>query len=173
MFKRVTASLFLLGALTGLSACGFHSVYGGHSSDGSPVSEQLNQVAIDSIPDRTGQMLRNDLIDRMYGKGRPALPAYHLSVTLRTSQEDLGILANATTALAAVHAFGDYTLKDANGKTLTKGSAQSTASYDKLTSMYASQAAQDGALERTVREVSEQITARLSLYFSEKPTTPQ
>lgn len=154
------------------SGCGFHSVYGGHGDDGSPVAEQLSQVAVDPISERAGQMLRNNLIDRFYGKGRPAKPAYRLAVKLRVSEEDLGVLANATTALAAIHVYGDYVLRDAGGKTLASGTTHSTASYDKLTSQYATLAAHDGAIERTVREVGEQITGRLSLYFAERKAEP-
>lgn len=156
-----------------LAACGFQPVYGG-SGGVSPVSEELSLVAIDPMPNRAGQMLRNDLIDRMYGKaGRPSHPAYHLSVNLRIVEEDLGTLANATTALAALHAYGDYVLTDTSGKVLTKGATASTAQYDKLTSQYSTLAAHDNAVERTVREVSEQLTARLGLYFAERPGTSE
>lgn len=150
-----------------LSACGFHPVYGTHSGANGPVTEQMNQVAIDPIPERTGQMLRNNLIDNMYGKGRPAQPAYHLAVKLQISEEDLGLLTNATAALAAVHVYADYTLADSNGKILANGKMHSTASYDKLTSEYSTLAAHDSAVERTIREISEQLTARVSLYFAE------
>jgi len=151
-----------------LSACGFHSVYSSHGPDGSPVAEQLSQVGIDPIQERAGQMLRNDLIDRFYGKaGRPSQPRYHLAVALRVGEEDIGTLANATTVLAAVHLFADYALKDANGKTLVHGTTSSTTQYDRLTSDYATLATHDAAIERAVREVSEQLTARLGLYFAE------
>jgi LPS-assembly lipoprotein len=170
---RFISRLPLLATLMLLPACGFHSVYGGHSSDGTPVAEELGQIFIDPIPDRAGQMLRNDLIDNFYRHGRPAAPLYILSVKLKVSEEDLGTLANATTALAAVHASGEYTLKDKSGKLLTSGISSSTGQYDKIASMYATQAAKDSAMERTVREVGEQLTARIGLYFAErKPETP-
>ena len=154
-----------------LSGCGFHSVYGSHSANGSTVSEELNKVAIDPIPEHVGQQLRNDLIDRFYGKGRPSQPLYHLSVKIGISEEDLGLLVNATAALAAVHVNGAYVLTDANGTELIRGDVTSSATYDKLTSQYGTLAARDSAVERTAREVSEQITARLSLYFAERPAT--
>jgi len=166
--NRVAVLLTILFTLT---ACGFHPVYGGHGSDGSPVAEQLNQVAIDPIPDHPGQMLRNDLIDRIYGKGRPAQPIYHLSIKLRVVDEDIGVLANGTTSLADVHTIGDYALKDASGKVVANGTVESLSSYDKLTSIYSTLAAHDSALERSLRETSEQLTARLSLYFSERDAT--
>jgi LPS-assembly lipoprotein len=132
----------------------------------------MNQVAIDPMPDRPGQMLRNDLIDRMYGKGRPAQAAYHLGIKLRIAEEDLGLLTNATSALSGLHVYGDYALTDAGGKTVLSGGVHSMATYDKLSSQYATLAARDGAIERTMREVSEQITGRLSLYFAEQAAAP-
>ena len=88
---------FALSAFLLLSGCGFHSIYGDHTtSDNTPVAADLNNVAIDNIADRNGQLLRNDLIDRMYGSDRPAQPLYHLNVKVRSDIEDLGILANAT-----------------------------------------------------------------------------
>lgn len=159
--------LSLLAALLLLPACGFHPVYGGHGGDGTPVADELALVSVEPIPEHAGQILRNDLIDNFNRHGRPSAPLYSLEVKLRVSEEDLGTLANATNALAAVHAYGDYVLKDKNGKTLVSGTTASTGQYDKLASMYATLAAHDGALERTVHEVGEQLTARISLYFSE------
>src|ERR1700733_2535287 len=40
------------------SGCGFHPVYGTRD-DNSSVADELNDVAIENIPDRQGQMLRN------------------------------------------------------------------------------------------------------------------
>jgi LPS-assembly lipoprotein len=158
-------------ALLLLTGCGFHPVYGNRGSD-SPVAEQLNQVAIESIPEHVGQMVRNDLIDDMYGKGRPGHALYQLSVKLRIEEENLGTLANATTTLEAIHLHADYVMKDSSGKQLLAGTTQSTTTFDQLASLYSTQAAHDEAIERTANEVGEQITERLSLYFSERDTKP-
>jgi len=172
--KPIWQVLCLFCLLT-LPACGFHPVYGGQGYNGSPVAEQLGQIAIGPIPERAGQMLRNDLIDRMYGKaGRPAQPIYHLDITLSSTEEDLGLLSNATTTLSSLHTTCTYTLKDAGGKVLFSGIARGTATFDKLISQYGTLAAHDSAVERTVREVSEQIVNRLGVYFAEPPPqTPQ
>ena len=127
-------------------------------------------MAIDSIPDRPGQILRNALIDRMYGKGRPAHPLYRLAVHMNTSVADVGILANSTSTLADLDTTATYTLTDTAGKKLLDGTAHSVTSYSRLDNEYATLAAHDGAVERTAHEVSEQIVNRLSLYFAE--TTP-
>jgi hypothetical protein len=64
--------------------------------------------------------------------------------------------------------FGDYSLTDTHGKLLVSGTAHSVASFDRLDQMYGTVAARQDAYERTLREVSEQIVNRLSLYFSER-----
>jgi hypothetical protein len=51
---RPVVKSFLLPALGLLAGCGFQPIYGSHDDLG-PVSEQLNQVAIERIPDRAGQ----------------------------------------------------------------------------------------------------------------------
>lgn len=170
---RVLSSLCLLiSVLCLLAACGFHPVYGSHDDNGNPVAATLNQIAIENIPDRQGQILRNDLIDRLYGKGgRPQQPAYHLAVTLRNSQEDLGIQANATSTRTLMNMSATYVLTDTTGKKILDGKAHSVASFNSISDQYATLAARDSAFERTINEVSEQIVNRLSLYFSEHPAT--
>lgn len=171
IIKNLFALGRLLPILLVLAACGFHPVYGSHNSEsGSPVAVALNSVAIDNIADRPGQILRNDLIDRMYVKGRPSLPTLTLSVKIRNTEEDLGILTNATATRSLMNTYGDYQLKDRKGTVLVWGTAHSTTSFDKLNDIYGTLTAREDAYQRTLNEVSEQIVNRLSLYFSEHPT---
>lgn len=152
-----------------LLSCGFHPVYGTHGAEsGSPVAIDLNNIALDNIPDRDGQMLRNNLVDRMYGGNRPEKPAYTLKVKIRNTEQDLGILANATATRELLDMYGDYSLTDVQGKEILKGTAHSVASFDKLDQMYGTVAARENAHERTLHEIGEQIVNRLSLYFSER-----
>ena len=158
---------FLLLALLSLSACGFQPVYGTHAS-GASTTTALNNIAIDNIPDHNGQILRNDLIDRMYSSNRPSQPSYRLKVDISHSEENLGILANATATRSLLNMTGNYVLTDAQGKQLLTGTAHSVASFDQLDQMYATVAARQDAYNRTLHEVSEQIVNRLSVYFSER-----
>ena len=157
--------LVLIGTLL-LTACGFEPVYGTHTA-ARPTIDSLNQVAIDNIPDRKGQMLRNDLIDRMYSKGRPAKPLYHLTVKLNGTLQDLGIQANATSTRSLLDLTATYTLSATNGKDLLSGTAHSISSFNKLSDQYGSLIADESAYERTIKEVSEQIVNRISLFLAE------
>ncbi|MFA4994080.1 MAG: LPS assembly lipoprotein LptE [Bdellovibrionales bacterium] len=161
-------ALWIIVALP-LVGCGFRPIYGSRGAEsGSPVALDLNNIAIDNIPDRDGQILRNNLIDRMYGKNRPVKPLYTLKVKVRNTEEDLGILANATATRSLLNMYSDYSLQDAKGNELLSGVAHSVASFDKLDQMYGTVVSNQDAHQRTLHEISEQIVNRLSLYFSER-----
>jgi LPS-assembly lipoprotein len=157
------ASAFLL------TACGFHTVYGSHGDQNSAVTAGLGDIAIENIPDRPGQILKNDLIDRMYSKGRPVTPHYRLKVMLSSSEADLGIQADATSTRAQLNTTGEYTLTDLAGKKLASGMAHSVSNFDTLDQQFSTQAAREAATERTIDEVSNQIVNALSLYFANLP----
>lgn len=159
----------LLLSVVCLPACGFHPLYGSRD-DNSSVSAELNDVAIENIPDRNGQILRNDLIDRMYSKGRPQNPKYSLTAGLRTLEEGIGLLPDATTSLTELNLYADYTLKDQTGKVVVKATAHATATFNQLQEEYGTLAAEQNAYQRCLDEVSEQIVGRISLYFSEGTT---
>ncbi|MDX2028414.1 MAG: LPS assembly lipoprotein LptE [Alphaproteobacteria bacterium] len=161
---------FLLPAFCLLAACGFQPIYGAQDKTGTPVAGQLNQIAIDNIPERSGQILRNELIDRMYGQGRPRQPLYRLEVKLRATQEDLGLRANATSTRTLLNMNADYILRATQGKELLRGTAHSITNFNRLSTQYGNVSALDAATERTLREVSEQIVNRLALYFAETAT---
>jgi len=165
---RNIVAVLAASALLSLAGCGFHPMYG-PGIDGKPskVVASLNNVSIENIPDRNGQILRNFLVDRMYGAKRPDRPAYRLKVSIQSSEEDLGILANATATRALLNMYGKYVLLDANGKELLRGTAHSVAGFDRLDQMYGTVAARKDAHERSLKEVSEQIVNSLTLYFSE------
>jgi LPS-assembly lipoprotein len=152
-----------------LSGCGFRPIYGTHGAEsGSPVAMDLNNIAIDNIPDRDGQILRNFLIDRMYGENRSQKPAYMLHVKIRSVEQEQGILANATVTRSLLDMYGDYSLTNGAGKEVLSGTAHSVAGFDKLDQMYGTVEARKNAHARTLHEIGEQIVNRLSLYFSER-----
>ncbi len=156
-----------LALLLTLAACGFHPLYGGGAGEGTPVAEALQNVSIASIPNREGQVLRNQLIDRFYTHGRPDHPIAVLNVKLRKTEVDLGIQKDATATRRQIEVWADYSLTDMAKKDLFKGVAHSVVSYNKLAAQYGNVAAQRNAQERAVKEVGEQIVNRVSLYYSQ------
>jgi len=86
--------------------------------NGTSTAEALNFVAIDNIPDRPGQELRNLLIDRFYVDGRPAQTNYHLKIALTMTEIQLGIQTDATSTRSQLNMTAKYTLVDNAGKTV-------------------------------------------------------
>lgn len=164
-------SRFLLTGFLFLTACGFSPIYGHHENKPA-VTASLGQVAVENIPDSNGQFLRNKLIDRLYTHGRPKAPKARLTVSLRSSEVDLGIQKDATASRSRLTLWADYILADMDGNVLLKKTARSIASYNKIDAQYGMVATQRNAYERTLNEVGEQIVNALSLYYAETVSVP-
>jgi LPS-assembly lipoprotein len=159
--------LFLIPLLL-LAAC-YHPLYGSKDFSGTPSAQEknLNSIFIAGIPDENGQRLRNLLIDRFYGAGRPATTSTRLEVQLVAFEEKLGLQKDATTTRARLNLTSNYTLFDsATNKPLFRATSRSTVSYNILDDQYATLALKEDAYSRGVRELSELMTTRLLLYFS-------
>lgn len=150
-------------ALPTLSGCGFRPIYG----DSAVADERLNQVDIALIADRSGQQLRNYLIDRMYLNGRPERPDYRLSINLAERQVDLGIQKDATATRSQIIIAASYVLtSNADGRVLANGSVRNLSSYNVLPSEYATLVAEQDARERTLRAIGDDVIQRLSIFFN-------
>jgi LPS-assembly lipoprotein len=79
---RLRAALVAAAALLSMGACGFEPLYG-KRADGTMVADELASVQVAVIADRSGQQLRNILLDRISRTGQPVDPRYQLAVTER------------------------------------------------------------------------------------------
>ena len=149
-----------------MSSCGFQPLYGTAGTN-NHISDQLAQIRIETIPDRTGQQLRNFLLDRLNPNGQPARPLYYLLVNINITRTDLGIERDETATRAILVLTANYRLVDRTKKiTLVKGSTHSTSSFNIVESDFAILSAETGATKRASRDVSENIKTRLALYFT-------
>lgn len=161
--RRVLAAGLAAAGIAALGGCGFQPVYGRRA----PVAAQLNEVAIALIPDRSGQRLRNLLIDRFYIRGRPAEPAYRLDIALAAVEERLGIQKDATATRAQLWMTAAYRLIDQVGdRIVLETQSRALVSYNLLTDPYATLVSRQDAFERGLVQLADDITSRLSLYFT-------
>ncbi len=159
----------------GPGGCGFEPLYGRRSGSGS-ASDQLAAIRIAPIADRTGQLLYNELRDRLNPRGKPGAPLYVLMVTLIETREELAFRGDETATRANLQLRANYVLQRAvsqgdGGETvvLTKGESRITTSYDILESQYATLASIDDARARAVQVLGDDIQARLAVALS-RPT---
>ena len=157
----------LLLSLTLLQGCGYQPLYGANT----PAAEQLPSVQINNIPNRLGQQLRNRLIDRFYQDGRPASPEYTLDIALVPSVYKLGIALDDSATRAELSLAANYTLRNMQGVAVLSGSTTSVTNFNILRSQYATLIGEQDAYDRSVAQVSEDITRRISLFFNREPVT--
>ena len=152
------------------SACGFRPVYGTAAPNGSQagVSTNLSRIEIGMIPDRSGQILRNALIDRFYRTGRPVDPPLVLNLTpISETLTDLDITRESDSTRTQIRLRTDISLTDrASGRALLTRHMESVTSYNVLGSEFATRVTREDARRNALADLARQIEQELALYFA-------
>jgi LPS-assembly lipoprotein len=171
--RRLLRGALALGLATLLAGCGFEPLYGRHETD-TTTSAYLAQVRVAPIANRTGQMLYNRLRDRLDPGGKPTEPRYVLEITVEEQGEDLLLEPNNTTSRTLLSLIAHYQLRDIqSGATTLKGQSRASISYDILSSQYATIVSEQDVRDRATKELSDDISTRLALYFSKGQTASE
>ncbi|KAB7647695.1 LPS assembly lipoprotein LptE [Polymorphobacter fuscus] len=148
-------------AALGLSACGLAPVYSGGSTSAPAVL--MTQIEVPPIPDRSGFLVRQALIDR-FGQ-TVAAPRYRLEVELDDQILAFGVRGDNSASRERRTLRARYRLVDiATNAVLVDATAGSDAGIDRVSSNYAVVAAETTALERLSTEIAQQIAARIARY---------
>lgn len=157
----------LLALCLALSGCGYHPLYGERPTGVS--TEDLALVYVAGIPDRAGQQLRNNLVQRLNPSGQPSRPIYTLNVALSVMSTGVSLSRDNTTSRTSITAVAKYGLIDSSsGKSVFAGTSRATDAYDVLLSDYATIVSRDDAVNRALREVSDDMHTRLAVYFQDR-----
>lgn len=146
-------------------------MYAGQGTDGSlagaSVKAEQAAIFIDEIPNRTGQLLRRALLNRLTPAGEPVNPRYRLSVSLSDATiSEQGVRKDNLATRYEMSYTGKYTLTSyPDGRKLVSGSTVSRASYDVQKSPYASHAAEEAMKERVMRILGDDIALRVVAYL--------
>lgn len=125
-----------------VSACGFEPLYVEKKSSGqwyydnkfdTGIKEEMASVKVELIQDRIGQLIRNDLLDKLSPKGEPKHAKYILSVTSINKQEIDQALRNDITATRKKVIYKvTYVLRNPERKTLINSTSVAYTGYDIL-----------------------------------------
>jgi LPS-assembly lipoprotein len=160
-WSRLVAAIAAVGFLAG---CGFQPLYGGGRSG--PAATELASIKVDPIADRSGQILRNHLLDLLTPYGRVDHPKYTLKVILNESASGLAVKKSEFTTRANLAISASYTLFDAGSKRiLYTGSSSITGGYNILSSEFSTMASEQDVRERVIREIAGEMQNRLSAFF--------
>lgn len=173
--RRRSLGIFVLAVPAFAAGCGFRPLYG-KRGESSAARNGLAQTKIHTVrarkakDDRLGQVLHNNLLDRINPAGRPREPRYALTVKISVGREGTGIRITEEATRARLTVNATFTVSAlATGKTLLDGRERSVNSYNILDSQFATSSAEQDAAERAVREIADSIKARLALYFDGLP----
>lgn len=150
--------------LLALQGCGFQPLYAERA--GTTTTQTLAAVDVGIIRDRTGQMLRNELLDRMNPRALNLTPQYNLAVELAESRQNLAVRRDDTATLANLILSANYTLTAIDGSEVLAGSVRSFNSYDISSSDFATIAAEADARARAARDLADDITIRIGVFLA-------
>jgi LPS-assembly lipoprotein len=153
-----------------LVGCGFRPLYGKNSAANSPgAMAQFASIEIPPLPDRTGQVMRNLLIDSLHPSGAAGDYLYRLNVIIREADVNLGLQQNSTSTRGQVRLTVDYYLIDkASGKTLLKETLRTSTGYNILINQFSSVISAEDARDQGLQQMADSITQHLALYFTSR-----
>lgn len=160
------APLFAVVSALVLAGCGFQPIHGQRSAAS---GADLAAIDIGLIADRTGQMLRNELLQKMHPRGALSPSRYGLSVTLRESLQNLAIRKDEVATRANLIIVAGFSMTERGGrKRVFNGNVRSVNSYNILTSDFATLSAREDARRRAVQQLASGIIQRLSVWLVQK-----
>ncbi len=165
-WSKACLVLFCFLAASSLAACGFEPMYGDRGV-ARAVDNTLPDIAIDSIPTRDGQYLRNILMDRLYLRGRPYDAPYTLRFTpLQKTITDLGIQKNGTSTRAQIDISTEMQLVNgATGKVIMTRSLKTVGAYNLQNDQLATLLSEQNITESILQEMGDNAVTDLGLYF--------
>lgn len=166
--RRVLALCLGASVLLGvLGGCGYRPLYA--SGARGSVADDLAAIKIGLIPNRTGQQLRNILLDRMNPAGEPGQPRYKLEIAILPSKQELGVRRDDTSSRANFILDGKYRLLDAsNGRILFEANSRRVASYNISDDDFSTISAAAAARRRVAVELADEIIIRVSIYLNRR-----
>jgi LPS-assembly lipoprotein len=146
-------ALLSLALATALAGCGFEPMHAhrGGAAGGLPA------IRIEPIADRSGQILRNYLLDRLSPQGVPARAEYMLRVRLQEPRQTLTLRRDDVISRLSYGAVANFELRGPDGRRVVTGSTSYSTDYEVTNSEFATLMALQSARERVLELVSDDI----------------
>jgi LPS-assembly lipoprotein len=146
-----------------LAACGFEPLHA--SRPGQDVPGELASIRVLPIPERSGQVLRNYLLDRLTPLGQAPSSRYTLSIRLVEPRQTLALRRDDVISRSGYSATARFELADAAGTRVTGGIVSYSTDYEVTNSEYATLISQQNARDRVLELVGDDIRSQLATYF--------
>lgn len=160
----IRRAFFVVLSCAALGACGFeplHAARGGGAGN-------LAAIRIDPIPERSGQILRNHLLDRLTPRGQPRNAEYTLRIRLQEPRQTLALRRDDVISRAGYSATATFELVDSVGRRVAGGTASYSTDYEVTNSEFATLMSLQSAHERVLELVSDDIRSQLAAHFRKR-----
>jgi len=161
-----SSRLIAAAALCALSGCGFSPLYGDNS--GAPVAQQLDEVEVANIPERTGQLLRESLQAQLQAAGAPDVQLYLLNVTYGIAGQGEGTQQDTSVTRERFVATAAWSLSPIGnpGQKLASGQASTEDALNIIDEQYFAQDLETNTINRQLaNQIAQQITTQVAVYF--------
>lgn len=148
---------------TSLAACGFEPLLGRYGDGGA--IEQLEAIRIEPIPDRSGQVLRNALLDQLTPRGVVSNARYVLRIRLAEPRQTISLRRDDVISRSSYSAQASYELLDLQGKRVLAGSSFFTTDYEIASSEFSTRTSLENARDRVMELVAGDIRNQLAQNF--------
>ena len=148
-----------------LSSCGYQPIYSKDKKTG----EELLSISIINIKDRTGQILRNSLLNKINPERKRVFLKYRLYVEIFESKTELGLRRDMSATRTDLSVNAKYKLRNIkDGRIVYESESNSISSFDVVESVYATLIAEKDAKEKSLKVLSDDIYTNLVIFFKNK-----
>lgn len=151
--------------LLALGGCGFQPLY----SRSGPARGELAAIAVDQIPERSGQLLRTYLRDALNPNGETGRERYRLRVVLIEPRSELGLRRDDVTQRINYSVVASFRLTDGNDAQITAGTSFFSTSFEISSSPFATVSARQDARDRILELIAQDIRDQIATYFATRP----
>lgn len=147
------------------SNCGYQPIY----SNKIQKNDEFLSIRVKNIKDRPGQILKNDLTDRLNPNNKKKIPKYYLEVKLNESKQEIGYKKDLSATRTNLIVNAKYILRNIKaGDIILKNDTKTISSYDVVESTYATIIAEKDAREKTMKIIADTIITDLAVFFNNK-----
>ena len=147
------------------TGCGYESIY----SKNVYKNKDLLSISVKNIKDRSGQILRNSLLNNLNPDRERVIKKYKLIVEIFESKSSLAYRKDKSATRTDLEITANYLLTDIkNGEILLKEATTSISSFDVVESVYATLIAENDVREKSLKVISDDIYTNLVIFFKNK-----
>ena len=162
MLKIVVALLLCLS----LAACGAYRPLYGSGPDGSNVAANLAAISVAEQHTRSGQLLRNELLDGTHSVGQQR---FQLKLDITERVISVAGLSSSSAVRRRFSLTARFELFDTKSdKPVTAGEGFSNVEFDTVNVPVSDLQAQDAARSRAAKELGQDIRLRLATFLATK-----